>query len=94
MVHTSYDGLSGDSVAPNGTYTLGAERTPDATSYRGCIDELKFFASELTHKQTKVVMHGSAVDGDGSPEFRALSEKHDQLWAEAIRSTAVCRPRW
>ena len=51
LIHTTYDGLSGDSIAANATYNLGAERTPDAPAFRGCFDQLQFFASELQPNQ-------------------------------------------
>ena len=51
LIHTTYDGLSGDSIAANATYNLGAERTPEAPAFRGCVDQLQFFASELQPNQ-------------------------------------------
>ena len=51
LIHTIYDGLSGDSIAANVAYTLGAERTSGAPAFRGQIDQVQFFAKELQPEQ-------------------------------------------
>lgn len=88
LIHTSYDGLSGDSIAPNTVYNLGAERTPGASAFRGCLDQLKFYPSELDPKQLALLLHGAAKPTDTeseSKEIAQLVEKRSQLWSEYIR---------
>lgn len=86
LVHTAYDGLSGDSIAANAAYNLGAERTPSAPAFRGCIDQLQFFGSELTPNQLSVLPFNSHVRpaDSATAEQRALVDKRDKLWSEYI----------
>ncbi len=97
LVHTAYDGLSGDSIAANAVYNLGAERTPGAPAFRGCVDNLQFFNGELPAEQLGVLW----LD----PQRRATNGKaptSSERWPiNAINcglSTSpcivACRPRW
>ncbi len=83
FVQTLYDGALGDSIAGNATYTLGAERTAGSPAFRGCIDQLQFYGSELQPKQVASLAKAkNHADSDCDP---ALAEKRDQLWIEYLR---------
>ncbi len=83
LVHTTYDGLSGDSVAGGGTYQLGSERTPGAPAFRGMIDELKFFASELDQAQLDLLFGHSF--NDPPSDHDKLIQERQQLWKEYLQ---------
>ncbi len=87
LVHTTYDGLSGDSVAPSAVYNLGAERTADAPAFRGCVDDIRFFGSELQADQVNRLREGDkAADSDAlaSSPSAELVQKSAKLWAEYV----------
>lgn len=85
LIHTSYDGLSGDSISPSAVYNLGAERTAGAPAYRGRIDQLQFYPSELQPNQVLALFQGPQDQVEPDEVYDKLVEKRNPLWIEYIR---------
>ncbi len=80
LIETTYDGLSGDSIAGHAAYTLGAERTPDAKAFRGSIDQLQFYASELNPAQADQLFRDSGLPYARGRVAENKANAVEQLW--------------